>query len=542
MLERGHTTRRILPIIFLIISFSLQTATASQSARDYKQALAHFEKVLKDPQKKNLRHHWMACVNEFQSILTREPTGPWADDALFMMGRVYAMLYEFSSSRYDRQEAVDSLSRLLRRFPESPHRGEAEETIVRLQQQDSADAGKEKPTWATGAPGQQSLAEVKAIRFWSSPTYARVVIYTESEVPYSHRLIEQEGSSRLVLDCRDARIGSGLKPFVPVEGDLLSDARVVQARPDTVRFTMDVKSIDHFKVFFLPDPFRIVIDVRSVPVKTSSKRRFNGEANKPVSKLPRGALARQLSLGVRKIVIDPGHGGQDFGATGYLKGVFEKNVTLEVAHRLAKTIRERLGCEAILTREDDRFLSLEERTALANKVGADLFISIHTNAHNKMASHGIETYFLNLAVDEEAILVASRENEASARNMSDLKGILKDLMIQAKQDESSRLAAHVQDALVRGLTVKYGKVKDKGVKQAPFYVLLGAGMPCILVEVAFITNPGECRRLNTATYQDALCDAIVNGIEAYMGEIREPAITNSAAYGDFSPKASWASR
>jgi N-acetylmuramoyl-L-alanine amidase len=529
MLERGHMTRRILPIIFLIISFFLQTATASQGARDYEEALAHFEKLLKDPQKRTLRHRWMACVNEFQSVLTREPTGPWADDALFMMGRVYAMLYEFSASRYDRQEAVDALSRLLKRFPESPRRGEAEATMVRLQQQDGADAGKEKPASDTGAPGQPSLAEVKAIRFWSSPTYARVVIYTESEVLYSHRLLEQKGFSRLVLDCRDARIGPGLNPFVPVEGDLLSDARAVQARPDTVRFTMDVKSIDHFKVFSLPDPFRIVIDVRSVPVKTASKRTFNEEVNKPVSKLPRGALARQLSLGVRKIVIDPGHGGQDFGATGYLKGVFEKNVTLEVAKRLAKTIRERLGCEAILTREDDRFLSLEERTALANKVGADLFISIHTNAHNKMASHGIETYFLNLAVDEEAILVASRENAASARNMSDLKGILKDLMTQAKQDESSRLAAHVQDALVRGLTAKYGKVKDKGVKQAPFYVLLGAGMPCILVEVAFITNPGECRRLNTATYQDALCDAIVSGIEAYMGEIREPAIRHANA-------------
>jgi len=287
----------------------------------------------------------------------------------------------------------------------------------------------------------------------------------------------------------------GLKPLSATPGALLSDGRTTQHRPHTVRVDLTLKSINHFKVFSLPDPFRVIVDVRSVPVKTASKKRFEYDPDKSGAKLSEGALARQLALGVQKVVIDPGHGGNDFGAKGYLKGVYEKNVTLEISRRVARKIREDLGREVALTRTDDRFLSLEERTAFANTAGADLFISIHTNAHRKMASRGTETYFLNLATDEDAIRVAAMENAASAKSLSDLEGILTDLMKQAKKEESSRLAEHVQLAVVKTLRTKYGKIKNKGVKQAPFYVLLGAEMPSILVEVAFITNPRECRRV-----------------------------------------------
>ena len=437
----------------------------------------------------------------------------------------------------------------MKRFPKSPHRREAERIVEELRKHDRVMPGTAKvlrksrtavtplknseisKTRGGGTALSQSLAEVNGIRFWSSPTYARVVIDVASEVSYSHRLLKSDpaasGPDRLLIELADARMGPGVKPFLPTDGVLLADARVTQHRPDTVRVVVDLKLIDHVKVFSLPNPFRILMDVRSVPVKTASKKRVEQGPEKSASRLPRGALAKQLALGVSKIVIDPGHGGADFGATGYLKGVFEKNVALELSQRLARRIRERLGCEAILTREDDRLLSLEQRTAFANTVGADLFISIHTNAHKKMASYGTETYFLNLATDEDAILLAARENAASANSISDLEGILKDLMTQTKQDESSRLARHVQDALVRTLGDKFGKVKDKGVKEAPFYVLLGADMPSILVEVAFITNPRECRRLNTAAFQDAVADAIVTGIEAYVKDMRSPTITEA---------------
>ena len=169
-----------------------------------------------------------------------------------------------------------------------------------------------------------------------------------------------------------------------------------------------------------------------------------------------------------------------------------------------------------MTRSGDKFLTLEERTAFANTKDADLFISIHVNAHRNASAFGVETYFLNLATDEDAIRVAAMENATSTKNISDLQTILMDLMQNAKINESSRLASHVQTQMVGHLKKKYSSIRDKGVKQAPFYVLLGAQMPAILVETSFISNPRECKRLMDPTYQDRLSDGIVLGIENYI--------------------------
>ncbi|MCJ7617488.1 MAG: N-acetylmuramoyl-L-alanine amidase, partial [Desulfobacterales bacterium] len=159
---------------------------------------------------------------------------------------------------------------------------------------------------------------------------------------------------------------------------------------------------------------------------------------------------------------------------------------------------------------------------------ADLFISIHTNAARNRRAFGIETYFLNLATDDESILVAARENATSTKNISDLQTILSDLMQNAKINESSRLAGYVQTALCNCLKKNdYGRINNKGVKQAPFYVLLGAQMPAILIETSFISNPKECKRLINSTYQERLCEAIVNGIEKYIKETNPTAFLNN---------------
>ncbi|MEZ4525429.1 MAG: N-acetylmuramoyl-L-alanine amidase [Desulfobacterales bacterium] len=238
-------------------------------------------------------------------------------------------------------------------------------------------------------------------------------------------------------------------------------------------------------------------------------------------------LARQLALGVRRIVIDPGHGGHDVGAPGFQKGVYEKDVVLQLSLRLAEKIRRELGCEVIMTRSTDRYLTLEERTAIANTKNADLFVSIHCNASKNRGAYGIETYFLNLATDEDAILVAARENATSRKNISDLQTILTDLMKNAKINESSKLAAHVQKSMCNALRPHFSNIKNKGVKQAPFYVLLGAQMPSILVETSFISNKRECERLTTAAYQDHLCNAIVKGIVKYVTENSPTAFMNA---------------
>jgi N-acetylmuramoyl-L-alanine amidase len=250
--------------------------------------------------------------------------------------------------------------------------------------------------------------------------------------------------------------------------------------------------------------------------------------NLPQNKIPPGSLTRSLSLGVSRIVIDAGHGGKDPGAYGYYRRAREKDITLSIAKKLAKKIKSRLGCEVTLTRHQDQFLTLEERTALANTKNADLFISIHVNAHRSKRAYGTETYFLNLATDEESIRVAAMENATSTKNISDLQTILMDLMQNAKINESSRLASYVQSHMVRYLGKKYKHIKDKGVKQAPFYVLLGAQMPAILIETAFISNPRECKRLMDPTFQDHLCDGLVRGIEKYIHETSPTALREAS--------------
>jgi len=237
-----------------------------------------------------------------------------------------------------------------------------------------------------------------------------------------------------------------------------------------------------------------------------------------VDRIKASSIAKQLALGVRTIVIDPGHGGKDPGASGSKNGVYEKHLVLDLSKKLAGKIRNRLNCNVIMTRSSDTFLTLEERTAIANTKSADLFISLHCNASNDKKLVGIETYYLNLATDERAINVAARENATSRKNISDLESILNDLMKNAKINESSRLAAVVQKNLYNGMAKQYSRIKNLGVKQAPFYVLLGASMPSILIETSFISNPEEGRRLADSAYQNALCDAITDGIAKYIRE------------------------
>ncbi len=309
----------------------------------------------------------------------------------------------------------------------------------------------------------------------------------------------------------------GIAQTIPINDNLLKNARAAQYNNDSVRIAIDIKSFKTYKIFSLKNPFRIVIDVWGRDINKTYPKPFPVLVKKNTGVSP-CTLAKQLALGVRRIVIDPGHGGRDYGAPGYLKGVHEKNIVLQIAKKLAKKIRAKLHCEVIMTRKDDRYLTLEERTAIANTRNADLFISIHTNAARNRKAYGIETYFLNLATDGDAILVAARENATSAKNISDLETILSDLMQNAKINESSRLATYVQKTMCKNMKKKYSKIKNKGVKQAPFYVLLGAQMPAILIETSFISSPRECKRLKSAKYQENLCNAIVNGIKKYIHE------------------------
>jgi N-acetylmuramoyl-L-alanine amidase len=226
------------------------------------------------------------------------------------------------------------------------------------------------------------------------------------------------------------------------------------------------------------------------------------------------SLARQLGLGARRIVIDAGHGGHDPGTIGRA-GLQEKDLVLDVALRLERLVRQELGTEVVMTRSTDVFIPLEERTAVANQRGADLFLSIHANSSRNPKARGIETYFLNFAKNAHAEQVAARENAISPATIKDLQNLVKAITLNSKIDESRDFAAAVQESMVRGVRDEH-PVPDRGVHTAPFYVLIGANMPAILAEIAFVSNPEDERRLKASDYRETLARSLLAGVRSYL--------------------------
>jgi N-acetylmuramoyl-L-alanine amidase len=239
------------------------------------------------------------------------------------------------------------------------------------------------------------------------------------------------------------------------------------------------------------------------------------------------SLARQLGLSVQRIVIDAGHGGHDPGAQG--NGIVEKNLVLDVALRLKKLLDAQPGIEAVLTRDTDEFIPLEERTAIANRANADLFLSIHANASRRKEARGLETYFLNFATNPEAEAVAARENAAASQSMGQLPEILKAIALNAKLAESRELATMVQTSMVRRLKAQSSAVRDLGVKQAPFVVLIGAEMPSVLAEISFVTNRADASLLKQNATKQRIAQALFDGILKYQTSLKK--ITTVAAKG-----------
>ena len=512
-------------------------------------AHAAHRQLMASPAKQNYRDQWEGCIARFEAVYAADPSGAEAAESLFMLGVLYDGLAAKSRRQADRVTAAEYYRRVQRDFSDSDFatqaaarlagrspagvRGAAATTVAARSGVVDPDDGFDV---ATVAPAPSGMNTVSGLRFWSNPSYTRIVIDADRETDFSHRLLKKDPTiqkpQRLYIDLDRSRLGKGIQKFVPINDELLSDARAGQYTAESVRIVVDIKSFKNYKIFSLKNPFRIVLDVWGQDADTQVAGRTTAPLQPTAGKLPPGAIARQLALGVSRIVIDPGHGGKDYGAPGYLKGVHEKNVVLEIAKRLARKVESELNCDAVLTRTTDRYLTLEERTAIANTQNADLFVSIHTNAVRNSKAYGIETFFLNLATDDDAIRVAARENATSAKNISDLQSILNDLMQNAKINESSRLAAMVQSEMSLHLKSKYDYIRSKGVKQAPFYVLLGAQMPAILVETSFISNPRECKRLNSAKYQEALCDGIIRGIRKYIKETSPTAFMHAPAMAE----------
>jgi len=226
------------------------------------------------------------------------------------------------------------------------------------------------------------------------------------------------------------------------------------------------------------------------------------------------SLIRALGLKIGKIVIDPGHGGHDTGTIGP-DGLEEKDLVLEVGRRLGKMLESRLGAEVVYTRKDDTFIPLETRTAIANQQRADLFISIHANSSHDETARGVETYYLNFTSSPEALEVAARENAVSEKSVYELQDLVKKIALKEKIEESREFAGDVQESLHSGLAAKSPAIRNRGVKKAPFIVLIGANMPSILAEISFVSNPTDEHRLETSEYRQRIAESLYRGIAKY---------------------------
>ncbi len=515
-----------------------QTKSDAETRKRFEGAMGCYENIRNTPRRQKYRDAWLTCIEQFDKTYRNDPAGDWAAASLYMTGTLYYKLYKQSFKSGDRQNALDSLQRVVTQYPEDDYSNRAQAAIREISGTGTVAVGVQPKI--TGSKTKNSkpghTAVITGMRFWSNPNYTRLVIDADQETKFEYNLLNKDPSidkpQRLYVDLHNSRLGTGLDKIIPINDDLLRHARAGQYSPEMVRVVVDIKSLANFEVFSLREPFRIVMDIKGGVGKSEALDRSKaGKARVKIDpKRSTSDIAKQLSLGVRRIVIDPGHGGKDYGAPGCVKGVHEKHITLQIAKRLAAKLKRELKCEVILTRSKDQSLTLEERTAFANTKDADLFISIHTNASRDQRAYGISTYFLNLADDDEAKRVAAMENATSTNNISDLEKILFSLMHYSKINESSRLATTVQGTMTGHLQRKgYSRIKSKGVKQAPFYVLLGAQMPSILVETSFISNPRECRRLMNSKYQDRICEGIIQGIKKYIKD------TNPTAFIEVQP-------
>jgi N-acetylmuramoyl-L-alanine amidase len=488
-------------------------------------------------------------VTEYQAMVRRFPASGYSDDALWHAGRLALDSYSRFGEVRDRDAGVRLLRRLAAEYPTS--------TLVKLapsalagvaadarQLADVKPASIVAPQKSTAAPQKLSgLQAIKGITRTVLPDVVRITVELDAEVPFRDE--RAADPDRVLIDLARTRTTAPDRTVrFPGDSDVVRQVRVGGVQNRSTRLALDTAGVATYSIYPLYNPYRLVIDCvrapRTVPLRplvsrplltawgrtlpsidaheTALPHDARTEAPAGPSAVHSFSMARQLGLGISRIVIDPGHGGHDPGATG--QGVTEAELVLDVALRLETMLRKLGGVEIVLTRRTDDFVSLQERTAIANRESADLFLSIHANASEDGQARGVETYFLNFASNLSAASVAARENAASGPAMAALPDFVKAIALNNKLDESREFATSVQRSMIERLRPANKSVKDLGVKQAPFVVLIGAAMPSVLAEISFITNPQEAKLLRGPAYRQRIADALFAAIRKYQTSLR----------------------
>ena len=486
-----------------------------------------------------------ATVDAYEGLVRRFPRSGSSDDALWHGAVLSAdAFWQFGDAR-DRIAALRLFEILVAQYPTS--------TLVKQVVGQTA-----RLTAAEAASSPQST--LKAIRREVLPDTLRVTLELEREAAFHEERIDRP--PRVFVDLKNTRAVDELKDAtLAFPDDVVRNIRVGRQLDARTRVVFDLEGTARYSVYSLYNPYRLVIDFERAPAFAEAS------AGKPATprvvavaalpSLPAAAppdsavvtasvstppptapsanskggfsLSRQLGLGVSRVVIDPGHGGHDPGAK--VKGLLsEAELVLDVSHRLEKLLLQQ-GVEVVLTRAADVFVPLETRTEIANRAGADLFLSIHANASSDAAARGFETYFLSFAPNAQAEAVAARENAASAKTMRSLLDIVKAIALNNKIDESRDFASLVQASLAERLKKVDRSARSLGVKQAPFMVLIGATMPSVLAEISFLTNRQEASLLKTQNYRQQVAEALFAGVMNYQRSLKKAQTTATLRSG-----------
>lgn len=544
--------QRFKTILFLAIIgvfFRPDAAFPGQPNIDFmfQNAKNQYAALFSSPKKLGDRTEWESVVSKFRLVIKASPSSARAADSVYTIGLIYKNLYRRSRSTADRNEALASFNLLMGRYPKSPLIANAKRHVGDIQfiAKDYANAsssyrnaslhpgGKSQlktvsiaptpkttrsmPVRPAKAGDDEEIASIIGVRQYSASGHTRVVLDLSGPTAYN---VEDAEKGRVTISLMDVKPAPSVSRSMGFEKGFARSVRLENGGNGVTRVVIELAgaSVDT-AVMALKNPFRMVIDLDSAadnPANQPAPAHTPSRPADPENVEPKGPAPDPGRI--RTIVIDPGHGGKDPGAIGP-SGLMEKDVALDIAKRLKEKLESKMSCKVLLTRNTDRFLELDERTMFANSVNADLFVSVHINASRDRRARGVETYFLSPARSKDELATAARENMMALGSQdeieNDLAYIMSDLASTQKVNDSAILAGSVQNSMTSGLRRVNLPVKDKGVKQAMFYVLWRASMPSALVETGFISNREDERRFRNPAYLDSVAESIAGGLASY---------------------------
>ncbi len=550
-LPRRHHLRRV--VVATIGAVWLMGALASAQSTTVRGARALYEReqsreaalrAARQAGPKDIQ----AAIAAYELVVRRFPSSGYSDNSLWQAAGLALLSFQKTGAAADRDNGEYLLTRLSEAYPHS--------SLVKQVPDRRREFSAALPVASAPVPTGAG-AVLRSISRESLPGGDRIVLEVDREVLFTSDRIANP--DRVWIDLSSTSVGDGVTSQAGgVKGMMITGVRLGKPAAGTTRIVLDLAGMPKHSIYPLYGPYRLVIDaegpvppplpkmliqepVVNVPANPEPSRsnepKRSLEPERPAAPpkinmtvqpaalppaLTKGgdySLARQLGLGIQRIVIDAGHGGHDPGAHG--NGIVEKDLVLDIALRLQTLLQEQPGVEVILTRDSDAFIPLEERTAIANREGADLFLSIHANASTRKEARGLETYFLNFATNPEAEAVAARENATSNQGMGHLTELVRAITLNNKLAESRELAALVQTQMIRKLKPQNANIRDLGVKQAPFVVLIGAQMPSVLAEISFLTNKAEASLLKQNTYKNRIAQALCDAILKYQTSLKK---------------------